>query len=340
MIEFEWFTDQADEIYEEFARQIGEKHWRKRVSDLTSHARGRPLLATHLSTENRIAFQLNHLHELKQRHGRIAALSVEDRTCYSAIGFAAQIASLMRAMSPEKAERLRRRVHGALKNPDDMHAMQLELAATTHFVRRGLAVVWPETTGTGRSDLLLPALGIDGLEIECKSISDDKGRKIHRQDVLDFYSLLWPHIKAIRIGLRIGLGVVLTLPDRLPTKHAGRVQFATSLARLILTRRGAASEEANVRVFEFDVADLGDIPDFPTEVIREKIDAVTATRNEQFILVGNVYGGALAIAIKCAKDDTFLKRTFDMLSESARSQLSGLGQECSSSDFKEWMEPN
>ena len=107
----------------------------------------------------------------------------------------------MEAAPRQFSGQLRRRVHGAFKNPDDMRGLRLELSAATHFARRARKLAWPEMTGEGTFDLLIQDVGPRGLEIECKAISEDKGRRIHKREVLDFYRLLWPHIQSTIKGL-------------------------------------------------------------------------------------------------------------------------------------------
>ncbi len=119
------------------------------------------------------------------RFGVIPRHEIENRALYPALSFAAQVLSIIDRSPREQAHRIVRRVHGALKKPDDMRAMQLELVAATHFARRGHSIIWPEETDEiGTFDLLIEDIGTDGLEIECKSMSEDKGRKIHRRDAL------------------------------------------------------------------------------------------------------------------------------------------------------------
>jgi hypothetical protein len=85
-----------------------------------------------------------------------------------------------------------------------MRGLRLELSAATHFARRARKFAWPEMTGEGTFDLLVQDVGPRGLEIECKAIPEDKGRKIHKREVLDFYRLLWPHIQSTVKGLSTG----------------------------------------------------------------------------------------------------------------------------------------
>jgi hypothetical protein len=134
------------------------------------------------------------------------------------------------------------------------------------------------------------------------------------------------HIQSTIKGLRTGLSAVLTVPERLPSQHADRVALARQYGSAIFTGGGVALlDGSNVRIAEFDVARLGDIPSStrPSEVCAA-IDAVTETNNRQAMAIGTHAGGALALTVQSRLDDTFMKAVFDTLSDSAKRQLSGV----------------
>lgn len=216
MILTEMRTEQIPEIYGKFSDIVGDSHWKKRITHLRQEMKGNRFLIDYIRRENSIAFQLDSLRELIVKFGSIPPWEINNHAIYPAVSFAAQSLSIMEASPRKLAEQFKRRIHGAIKRPDDMRGLRLEFAAATHFARRGLKVSWPEmsgicTSGVGTFDLLVEGLGPNGLEVECKLISEDKGRKIHKQEVLNFYALLWPHLEAVRKGLTVGLSVVLTI---------------------------------------------------------------------------------------------------------------------------------
>ena len=325
MIATDIHTQRIPEIYADFASVIGANHWRERVIRCDRAIRGNEFLEAYLHRENAIAYQLDHLRKLDQEHGSIPVQLAQDRAIYPAVGFAAQVLSILEGSSKPDAHKFRRRVQGAFNNPNDMRGLRLEMMAATHFTRRGRKVTWPETTGIGTFDLLVEGIGPHGLEIECKSVSDDKGRKIHQQEVLEIWALLRPHLKATIAGLSVGLSVVLTLPGRLPSTYKERQELARQVASAIFAAQSGNLESgANIRISEFDVRQLGNVPGMrhPQE-LRKAIEGVTEARNRHTMLIGTRAGGALALAVQCAQDDDLMKAVFDTLSDAARRQLSG-----------------
>lgn len=317
-------THEIPNIYRRFAEIVGDSHWTKCVSQCKEAIRGNDFLREYMEQEYEIAYQLSRLGDLIGRYGALPIDQYEQRSLYPASSFATQILSLMDASTKVEAEKLRRRVHGALKNPADMRGLRLELSAATHFVRRGKQISWPETTGEGTFDILVSAPPTyPPLEVECKSIADDKGRKIHKKEVLDFLNLLKPNLKSTITGLTTGLSVVLTLPGRLPTTHRERLALAKALGRAAFAGNSCTlADGSTVRVTDFDVSRIGDLPNYrhPSE-LRQIIDGVTGTDNRQTIIIGTARGGALAIAIQSKQDDNLFKALFDTLSDAAARQL-------------------
>lgn len=314
------------DVYRRFALVVGESHWRQRVRAVRATIKSNRFLSDLLHTENSIAFSLARTGDLIARYGRLPDEEVETRALFPAISFAGQVLSLMDLATPVEAERLRRRVQDTLKNPDSMRGYRLELGVATHFARRGYKVEWPEILDKGTFDLLVTDLTGASLEIECKSVSADKGRRVHRHEALTFHNLLWPELAAIRKNLRSGLAVVLTVPGRLPSRHGDRLALARRVRQQINLGQSARFEDgSDIRISEFDVKCLGDLSKDRAPVsVRPVIDKVTATQNREGLVLGTAAGGALVFVVQSAENDDLLDTTFETLSQAAKRQLTGM----------------
>lgn len=320
----ELYTGEIPSVFVRFKNLIGDHHWVKRVNLIKDEIRGNPFLRDYLFDENAIAIGLVLCSNLTQRYGQIPVNTSDCRPIYPCMAFAGQVLSIIDMSTANQARQLVRRIHGALKNPDDMRALQLELVTATHFTKRGHSVAWPEMDGSGTMDLVISGLGPSGLEVECKSISEDKGRKVHKRGALDFYHLLAPKLNSVGNNLRVGLALVLTVDGRFPTAFKDRVQLARAVSKNLFSGRTVNElPGANLRVSEFDPSILGAIGSDGVPVItRAAVDQITQTNNREAMIVGRKSGGAVVFVVQSSGDDTLLPHVFDTLARSANKQLS------------------
>lgn len=324
----ELHTHTAPDVYRKFAEEVGERHWRQRVSKISADIKANPFLAEYLRAENEIAFALAHAGDLFARYGGFPDMSPQTQALYPALAFAGQMLSIMGSGTRVQADRLRGRVRGALENPNDMRGLRLELGVATHFTRRGYRLEWPEMTlGEGTFDLLVPGLGRSGLEVECKSISEVKGRPVHRREALEFFRVAWHELEALRKNLPTGLSVVVTVMDKPPRSHADRTQLSREVKRQIHLGRGVTlSDGTDIRIEGFDIAGSGIHVlrnDRRPELMHRIIGNVTRTNNREGVVFGTDAGGALVLVLQSARPDKMLDATYRTLSDAAKYQLTG-----------------
>lgn len=307
--------------YNRFANIVGASHWRRRVQACKAEIRGNPFLRDHLQDENAIAYQLAALADLQDKYGTVPVEAVEQPQLQPAACLVAQLLALMDGRSPVHAEQMRRRFHGAIRNPADMRGLQLEMAAATHFVRTGYPIRWPELEENGETYDLLVA---DDLEVECKSISNGKGRRIPDREIFDFMGLMRPYLGSTVAGLYKGLSVVMTVPDRLPVAYKDRQALAKALGTAIFVGvTTTLCHGATVRTADFDVTALKESPLVPSKELRDVVEGITGSRNSFIALMPTRAGGMLALTVRSQRDDTLLRATFDTLSKAAQNQLTG-----------------
>lgn len=317
-------TGEIPSFYRRFAAAIGERHWQAAVSRQEVAIQANPFLGHYLRDEYSIAYQLDKLRQLKARLGTIPPWACNDRSIYPAMGFAAQALEIMARSRPKQAKAFVSRVRTAMADAANMHGLRLELLSATHFVRRGHRVSWARPASNGAFDLLVEDLGASGLEVECKSISENKGRRIRRRDALDFWGLLLADLQGIARDLRSGLAVVLTLPDRLPDDVQERSTLAREVVSRVLAGNGTRfGSGIDLRIDTFDPAPLkAGISSGGTE-FREALTAATATANREAALYGTPAGGLLALVVQSARKDDVLNQVFATLVDSAPRQFTG-----------------
>lgn len=311
-------------LFDRFRREIGDSHWRQRVKLLENEIRGNKFLRHHHLKENDIAYGLNHCSHLERQYGGLPVDQVDLTPVYPAIAFASHCLSMLEQMDSTKRGRAIGRIQGAFRNPEDMRALKLEFTVALHFAKRGHRLAWPELTGEDTFDLLVEDIGPSGLEVECKAVSEAKGRRISSRHVLDFWHLAQSEIRVATQGLHHGLSVILTLPDRLPTSYAERRELAKLLSRAILSGQSQVHPQVAISMRDFDSQLLRGIDwDDGSPRTRELVESITGTRNRHAMISGLRSGGAVICIVQSSRDDALFDAIQKTVKRAATEQLTG-----------------
>lgn len=315
-------TAEVPGIYRRIAIAIGAKHWQGAVAQQEEAIRANHFLGDYLRSEYTIAYQLDRLRRLEERFGMVPNEACNDPSIFPSLAFAAQALKVLEISPAKQAKAFIKRIRTAFSSSKEMHGLRLELQAATHFARRGQNVAWHRVKNEGFFDLLIENLSPNGLEVECKSISEDKGRRIHRRAALEFWGELWKDVASVAQNLRSGLAVVLTVPYRLPKEVGERSALGKKVITQILAASGATlGGGAEVRIEPFDPAKIKAGKDKGPNELRKALDVATGTANREAAVYETPAGGMLAFVIKSAIEDDVLDQVFATLDDSAARQF-------------------
>lgn len=318
----EMTTAEVPGVYRRIASAIGAAHWQGAVARQEEAIRSNHFLRDYLHSEYAIAYQLDRLRKLVAAFGTVPHDVCNDPSIFPSMGFAVQVLGVMERSTPKQAKAFVKRVRNAFSSPGNMHGLALELQAATHFARRGQRVAWHRTSDGGSFDLLVEDLGTNGLEVECKSISESKGRRIHRHEALAFWGELWKDLVGVAQNLRSGLAVVLTVPYRLPVDAGERIALAREVVARIVAGNGAMlGGGAEVRIEPFDPAKIEAAENKGRMELRKAISAATRTDNREAAVYRTPAGGMLMFVMQSAVEDDVLDQVFATLDESAARQF-------------------
>lgn len=320
------------EIFSSFSALVGEGTWLEQADAIHREMDARPSLADYFMEQNRVVLALTECTlAARQNLGRLPWSLTADPRYLETIVFAWRVIQLATAASQISGKRhsiFVKRVREALRAPQMMRAMQMEATVATHFVAGGWRVLFPELgSGAETYDLLVEDLGPTGLEIECKVVTVDKGRKIHVVESRELFEHLvaLPCIQhAARLG-KGGLAIRVTVPKRLPVR-AQWDEFCQTISSAILSGSSApAPDGTQVRLFDFDPVILGKLETPVSAAAREAIGTITGTENRHLVLFrpSSNAGGIVAIVLDSEQPDSTLHELFDTLADSAGRQLTG-----------------
>jgi hypothetical protein len=205
----------------------GEKLWAKRWRHLGEDFKRSPMLQKICSDYHWLELLLHDQSRSISAHGQLAPpLIVED---IAVLHFIAMLLEVHARLTPAGKARLEGRVRAALSAETGFAALYLEMDIAHRLFNAGCDVEFPDLEGTAQCDLLFSNARVSG-EVECKSLSADAGRKIHRKD---FYRLLQPLEQYLLRRAQAGAREVLlvTLKDRLPSKTASQQRLRDAIER-------------------------------------------------------------------------------------------------------------
>jgi len=320
------------EIFASFSAFVGEDVWLEQVSAVYREINARPPLAEYLLEQNRVIFALAKCTiAARQNRGRLPWSLTADPNFLEAFVFAwrvTQLAAAARQLSKKRHSIFAKRVREALRAPQKLRAMQMEATVATHFVAAGRRVLFPELgSGSETYDLLVEDLGPAGLEIECKVVTVDKGRKIHVAESKELLTLLaaLPCIQhAARFG-KGGLAVRVTLPKRLPDRVHWE-PFCKAISTNILSGRSMPTPDGTqIRLFDFDPIILGRLETPVSPTTRRAIESITGAVNKHlmFFRPSDNAGGIVVIILDSEQPDSMLHELFDTFADAAGRQLTG-----------------
>jgi len=153
------------------------------------------------------------LHRRHQSTGRMPK-RVDVKEFYRIASLSTAVVETHRQLSPTGKKRLRGMLIDALKN--DFRSIEHEMHVATHLVARGYDIEFTDIESKARYDFLATK-GARQIEIECKTIGYDQGRKIHLGDFNALAERLYPICRTYVDQQRESKLIILSMRERLHT---------------------------------------------------------------------------------------------------------------------------
>ena len=198
----------------ELVELAGVKTWNKRILELRKFGLRSPYCERIVSDYHWIELMLSD--QLIIRDTGLCQNEPSDPIACRALRFCQALVETHRTLSVVGRKSLQGRIRDSLKSPMGFSSLYQEMDMTSQLVSRGYEVTMSDLDGSGRVDISFTKNFLR-YELECKSLSADAGRKIHRRGFYEFMDAISPELQARERSSGTSEIIVITLDDRLPT---------------------------------------------------------------------------------------------------------------------------
>lgn len=167
-----------------FLALIGTDRWLRRVEQLDDEQRSSPYRWKIVLDYHWLEMDLARQVQMLSSTGSLDEKAIDSHALAS-LRFADMVVRLHSELSEVGKRVLEGRLRDALKAETGFAALYLEVEMARRLMAEGWKVQWPDMEGTGQFDLLAADDRV-AIEIECKSLSADAGRQVHRKDFYRF----------------------------------------------------------------------------------------------------------------------------------------------------------
>jgi hypothetical protein len=242
---------------------------------------------------------------------------------YEAMVFVSQFFEFYDKLPGNEGKALLGRVRGCFSNPDDLRGLQFEWLIATHLSRRGFEIDFPRLTGVSSSDLFATKNGVL-TEVECKSISNNKGRQIHRREALDIHNIIYKDCKKLLLHLATGLCVRVVVPKRLPNRYDDHKALSKAVRNVILSAESDRTPAAEITIKQFDIASSPFVIDAPDrQEVMDFLEERLAIHNKEVFIDYTPGKRAFILSLESATPDDPIGSALDVASDAHARQLSG-----------------
>jgi hypothetical protein len=303
-----------------FAAIAGWSNLSKRFGWLVQQKRDNPLVGQYLSERFSLELALEQIFRHRQVTGRLPGLPLQyaDHSLYGAYALAAMVARIHHRLSDRGQTRLAGMLQDGLKSDNGLAPLAFEMAIASHLLARAFDIECVDLEGTGRFDFLAARAGVE-LEVECKNVTGDLGRQIHRRRLYQLSGHIHRHLRA---GADRGGGHLLevVVPTRLHGETSTMLSIAHAVATSISTAAPYANDCCSVGYSAFDIHGTpaeADPASFDEQKARVFVEQRFQIENPHAFFLFRPGRGVVVLVLSSAKKDVVLGGLHRQLSTGA-----------------------
>ena len=243
------------------------------------------------------------------------------------LSFAAMVVRCYERLSQHGQKRLRGMLLDSLKNDYGLGPLAYEIEIAAHLLTKEFDVTFHDLETGGGYDYLAVKDEIQ-IELECKFVTGDIGRQIHRKRLYQFSEFFIPRLFARLDRIYGGLFVHITIPGRLHGQNRQHASISEQVFRAIgIHNNGVQSSENHISVSRFSIEN-SPFEKIEPQFIQEKHIAQFIYKefgivNKNALALFRPRRHAVIVVLQSASEDKVLIGIHRQLKDSARKQFSG-----------------
>lgn len=330
VLEMRFETEMGDaelpELLEEFESFAVSNSWEKRlrqVESLANNGTG----AGHLLRE-RLELELAwaSLREISVHSGQLLTERLGTSEL-AFLSFAAMVVNCHHRLTNRGRRRLEGMLRDGMNKRHGLASVAHEMRVACHLMGRGYDVGFHDMETGGGFDFLATKAETSA-EVECKYVTCDIGRQIHREPLYRLGDRVAPTMLRYLAGLQTGLLLRLTIPGRMGVDDEQQKELCELLSQAMVSGEVPLENDwGRVRVEEFDVGEMtarwATVGGFEEPRMREALARHFGTVNRNLFVFVNTNPGAIVVVVDSLVKDKVLRAIHDELRRSSRQQLSG-----------------
>lgn len=301
------------------------KPWSQRLEQFDRLIAGNPLLDEYLAERYPIELAMRQLHGRLLRGQKIKLPATYAETAL--FSFIAMVARVYPRLSARGQVRLAGMARSGLDTEAGLAPLELEMGIAAHLMGRGFDVTFSDMeTGSG-FDFLVEKEGA-ALEIECKTVSGDLGRKIHLRRLYQLGGRAFPLMTAALERRTGGQITLIVLPERLYGTDQQFRLILKGLAEALETGKSIAGPDpCAIKYREFSLVGSPFETINPSNILREDVRQWVAQavdmQIENAVMLFRPSSGVMMIAVESQQKDTVIRGLIRQLKDSVKQQFSG-----------------
>jgi hypothetical protein len=211
-----------------FLNIVEENRWWTRAEQLLRDATSSPYQGMIVADSHWLEMELSALASSLLKEGTLPIEIYPES--WAAMRFAGMVVELHRQLTPTGRAQLFGRLRDGIKS--GFAGLYLELEMARMLLAEGFDVAFPDLEGRASYDIHFWKGAVEG-EVECKSVSADAGRKIHRGDFYRFMDSIGSALQdhAQRNARDV---LLITIHDRLPSNVSSHRLLKDAASKVLL----------------------------------------------------------------------------------------------------------